>query len=586
MNNSLGYHEILEKISPMPINIPKIYLLGDTGTGKTTIIRKILGTDRFNFPTTRQTRTTVAPTEYIIGSTLPNKATFIFKNENQIRGYILEILQEAAYKTYKNKQTYPKQIATYLKQTSDQRFRLYYMITDDLLENFSGELIKLIPDIDFKVKEFQKEFPEDKDEIETFIDLALDDLKEKFKIIENAIFENIKTKVSDICESFNLCSNVPYYQFSEESIDSFISKCKSILSSEKNSISPVIDYARIQGNLLANWIESNTEIVLIDGEGIGHDTKEASQTLPRHYDYFYKSDAIILVEESKRPFIASGKSALKNIFERGYGRKLITVFSKLDEVLPYDLDDPSRDDKISEVNQAFENVLSALKEEKVEISIDSKNIFYLADVNKAELDEITENEFQKIIEKTKELSSFKFSFITPQYDFEMLSAYLIESTNKFIHLYEDLLNNQHWQTIKAFNRRMCWEIDGFRMFTPISDFEEKINDEIKDFISHPKGWDKEITERLKIECINQIKQEFNQLIIQFARQIIIKNPNLNWVDSLSYFGAGSTYVRKRKIEGILKESVPINKITEQAIRFKDEIKILLIQAINNCQKNN
>ncbi len=98
MNNYSKHEKILEKILPVPVNLPKIYFLGDTGAGKTTIIRKILGTDKFNFPTTRQTRTTVAITEYIISCSLPFKATFIFKSEEQITGYIREILQEATYK--------------------------------------------------------------------------------------------------------------------------------------------------------------------------------------------------------------------------------------------------------------------------------------------------------------------------------------------------------------------------------------------------------------------------------------------------------------------------------------------------------
>ena len=523
-------------------------------------------------------------TEYVISKSLPYKATFIFKNENQIRGYIREILQEATYKVYKGKQTDRKQIAVYLKQTSDQRFRLYYILTENSLEELSIRLRDLIPKIDVKVKELQKEFPEDKDETETLLDLALDDLKEDFRIIEKDIFIQVKEKVAEVCNNYDLCSDVCYYQVAEEQIEPFITKCKAILSSEKNSISPVIDYARIQGNLLSDWMDDDTELVLIDGEGIGHDTKEASQLSTRHYDYFYQSDAIVLVEESKRPFVVSGKNALKSIFERGYGRKLLIVFTKLDEVLPYDTEEPSRDDKINEVNHALENVLSALKDEKVEITIDDENTFYLSEVNKPEPDEETINQLITIINKSKELSSFKFTFITPEYDFEMLSAYLIESTNKFIHIYENLLNNEHWQTIKAFNRRMCWGIDGFRMFTPIADFEEKINDEVKEFISHPKGWSKEVTERLQTESINQIKQEFNQLILQFARQIIIKLPNLDWEDSLAYYGAGSTYVRKRKIDEILKKAVPINKITEHAVRFKDEIKKLLIEAIKNCEK--
>ncbi|MCT9940582.1 hypothetical protein [Klebsiella pneumoniae] len=53
------YSEIqrqLNEVSPIPKGIPKVYLLGDTGTGKTTFIRKILGTESSKFPTTRQLR--------------------------------------------------------------------------------------------------------------------------------------------------------------------------------------------------------------------------------------------------------------------------------------------------------------------------------------------------------------------------------------------------------------------------------------------------------------------------------------------------------------------------------------------------
>ncbi len=46
---------------------------------------------------------------------------------------------------------------------------------------------------------------------------------------------------------------------------------------------------------------------------------------------------------------------------------------------------------------------------------------------------------------------------------------------------------------------------------------------------------------------------------------------------------GSTDVRKRKIDEILNNAVPISKITEHAVRFKDEIKKLLIEAIKNCE---
>jgi len=582
MNNFSNYYEILEKHSPIPVNLPKIYFLGDTGAGKTTIIRTILGTDELNFPTTRQTRTTVATTEYVISKNLPFKATFIFKAEEQIRGYINEIIQEATYKAYKEKQKRKEQVAKYLKQTNDQSFRLYYILSDHALLKIADKIIHLFPEIDDKIEKLRIEFPDDKDEIETFIDLALGDL-ENINQIGQEIFVQIQETVNESCNGYDLCSNVHHYQFSYER-EIFIKKCKAFLASEKNSISPVIDYARIQGFLLADWINEETEIVLIDGQGIGHDTREASQLSPRHYDHFYKSDAVILVEESKKPFIASGKSALRSIFERGYGEKLLIIFSKLDEVRLYDIDNPSREDNIDEVNASLENVLSALKSENVEINISDENLFYLSGVNAPQLEDDTVNQIISIVHKANELSSFKAIFITPEYDFEMLSAYLRESTKQFIQLYETLLAKQHWQTVKAFNRRMSWGIDGFRMFAPIADFEEKINDEVKGFIAHPKGWSKEITEKLKLESMNQIKQEFNQLIITFAREIIINAPTPDWQEALSYYGAGSTFVRRSKIEKILKHSVPTDIATDNATIFKNKMKEIVVNAIENCER--
>jgi len=73
------------------------------------------------------------------------------------------------------------------------------------------------------------------------------------------------------------------------------------------------------------------------------------------------------------------------------------------------------------------------------------------------------------------------------------------------------------------------------------------------------------------------------LILQFARQIIIKLPNLDWEDTLSYYGAVLHMCEKERLMKF-KKSVPISKITEHAVRFKDEIKKLLIEAITNCEE--
>jgi len=200
-----------------------------------------------------------------------------------------------------------------------------------------------------------------------------------------------------------------------------------LLSSEADSISPVIEHARTRGNLKSNWLSDSTEAIVIDGEGIGHDTKEAGQLDSRHYDYFYDSDAILLIEESKKPFVAGGKSALKSIFQRGYGDKLIVLFTKLDEVEPYDFDEPDDDDRIEDVRDGLANVLASLKEEGQDIELDENRILFLGGLQHEGMNENGSESINYIFDQAGELSRFQRSFVAPVYDFEMLSAFLVES---------------------------------------------------------------------------------------------------------------------------------------------------------------
>src|SRR5262245_50739570 len=115
--------ERLESLSPIPFNMPKLYLLGDTGAGKTTIVRRILGTDDFKFPSVQQKRTTVAVTEYVLSRDLPYRATYLFKSQRQIAdlvGEILEIAIENAYMHFRKETLSKDVVAESLEETPDE----------------------------------------------------------------------------------------------------------------------------------------------------------------------------------------------------------------------------------------------------------------------------------------------------------------------------------------------------------------------------------------------------------------------------------------------------------------------------------
>ncbi len=578
------YQEIqnlLNAVSPAPLDLPKLYFLGDTGAGKTTIIRKLLGTEESKFPTTRQKRTTVAPTEYVIRNGTGFDLTVVLKPLSEIEGYVNEILKDAIGKFYKDRAK--EKIVKNIRQTNDQRFRLYYLLSAEFSTAIAARIENLLPALEDGVRAYQQVFPDDKDETGIFVEFVISELGTPYSDIRDAVVGEIQRLTAESCDGATLVTEWRLHKFETESRDIFIKKCKELLSSEIDSISPVIEYARIRGNLKAPWLRENVEAVVIDGEGIGHDTKEAGQLDSRHYDYFYDSDAILLIEESKKPFVAGGKSALKSIFQRGYGDKLFLLFTKLDEVEPYDSEDPTDDDRIEDVRDGLSNVLASLRDDGLDIEPDENKTLYLGCLQNEGMDEAGVRQVNLVFEQAHDISRFQRSFVAPVYDFEMLSAFLIESTRKFNDLYRDMLAAQHWKTIEAFNRRMYMGIDGFRMFTPITDFEEKLNEEMDSFISKPITWKQEVSDTLKKESLNSIRRQFNKLIIDFARHEIIKVPHESWNTAYCYNGPRSTYLRREDIEAILKRSVPPFSATERVKDFKDSVKRLLETAISNCE---
>jgi hypothetical protein len=578
------YQEIqneLNKISPVPLDLPKLYFLGDTGAGKTTIIRKLLGTEESKFPTTRQKRTTVAPTEYVIRNGAGFDLTVVLKPLSEIEGYVDEILKDAIGKFYKDRAK--EKIIKNIRQTSDQRFRLYYLLSTEFSEDISYRIAKLLPVLEEGVRAYQEDFPEDKDETAIFVEFVVSELGAPYSDIRNAVIGEIQRLTATSCDGATLEQEWRFHKYETATREHFVKKCKDLLSSEIDSISPVIEYARIRGNLKAPWLREGVEAIVIDGEGIGHDTKEAGQLDSRHYDYFYDCDAILLIEESKKPFVAGGKNALKSIFQRGYGDKLFLLFTKLDEVEPYDSDDPTDEDRIEDVRDGLANVMASLRDDGLDIEPNENKILFLGSLQNEGMSESGMQQVNQVFEQAHEMSCFQQSFVAPVYDFEMLSAFLIESTKRFNDLYRDMLSAQHWKTVEAFNRRMDMGIDGFRMFTPITDFEEKLNDEIEIFIAKPIGWKQEVSDTLKKESLNSIRRQFNKLVIDFARHTIIKIPHPEWNAAYCYSGRGSTSLRKADIEAILKRSVPPFATSERVKDFKDKVKWLLEIAISNSE---
>ncbi|HHK9525977.1 TPA: hypothetical protein ACQZHW_003829 [Enterobacter hormaechei] len=583
--------EQLNVLSPIPVNMPKLYLLGDTGAGKTTIVRKMLGTHKLKFPSVQQKRTTVAITEYVLSKDLPYQATYIFKPKSVIESSVSEILEIAiqnAYLDYKKGQSSKDSIVEYLEETPDERFRLKYILTIEQRKEVASTLIEFISHFHSTVDNITVELQGDEDSISidedigVIIELAIDSNKEKIDAIRTDILQFIELKVSNILDGHELFSDKNFYQTKSDNLNDFIEKAKLLLSSARGSISPIVEHARLQGNLLATWLPSTTELVLIDGEGIGHDTREASRLSPRHLDYFHLADSIVLVEESRKPFASGGKSAIESVVRNGYTDKFQLLFTKLDEV---EIDEDESEEsprigKIRAVKKGLTNVRNALKDNGAELILSDDHIHYLSKMNAEDIDTASIQEINSIIDLIyNKFLEEKPDFVKPKYDYEMLYSFLNESSKNFTKKWDELLDSKHWQTVKAFNRRMTWECDGYRDMEPISDFHEEIIREMEYFISNPTSWVDDATPSMQKKSINNIKQQFSNKLLSFARIEILQSQNLKWENALQLSGIGSTYTRASQIKGIFGTVLPDYRKPAAAL-LKNAIKIILESAVS------
>lgn len=578
----------LENLSPIPVNMPKLYLLGDTGAGKTTIVRKILGTEELKFPSVQQKRTTVAITEYVLSKDLPFQATYLFKTKAHIAHLVAEILEIAVDRAYTHYRKTPLAIdavAETLEETPDERFRLRYILTAEQRAEAAQEIISFMPSLDATVRRLCSDLQSTEGELDIVVEMALDQHRDTLEAIKASILEQISIKVSEVCGGHKLFSDVDFWQHSAKNLADFIAQAKLVLSSTSQSISPVIEYARLQGNLLAPWLPKNPELILIDGEGIGHDAREtASRLSARHFDYFHFADSIILVEECRKPFASGGKSAIEEIVRSGYSKKFNLVFTKLDEVEVGDDEDSNRADQIRSVRKGLANVKNALKENGAALDIEDERIYHLSNMNRPKLDADSVNEIGRLLDAIrKTFERTKPQFVEPTYDFEMLSSYLSNSSRNFSGKWDEILRAKHWQTVKALNRRMCWKEDEFRDMKPVADFHSEVTRELEHFISRPSSWVESATQSLQEESITRVRQEFSKKLLEFARTVILTDYGNDWNNAMDLRGPGSTADREKLIDHILKEALPDYQ-APQAIKMKDSIKQLLTSAIEVCKR--
>ncbi len=355
----------------------RVMLVGTTGSGKTTLVRQLIGTDpkRERFPSTSTARTTVADTEILLDDG-PFRAVVTFMPLDQVRDYVEECLTSAVLEAHHGGSD--DEIRRRLLHHVDQRFRLSYILG-------TGTSIDDFDDLDADELPFDHAV-EDDSPVDTF-DMSptltiLSDAVKNARILAarhaSRLREDLKASQDDeqvIEEIFEdnlehiLREDEDYFGIADSLVDE-IDRRFSLLSSgetlrttqgwpklwryetaDRNEfiqvvsrftsnyaplfgtlLTPIVNGIRVAGPFSPNWADQQPHLILLDGEGLGHTPDSASSLPTTVTGQFERVDAILLVDSSTQPMQAASYAVMRGVAAVGHTAKLIFCYTHFDQV--------------------------------------------------------------------------------------------------------------------------------------------------------------------------------------------------------------------------------------------------------------
>ncbi len=370
-------------------------------------------------------------------------------------------------------------------------------------------------------------------------------------------------------------------------------------------LTPLVDGVRVQGRFYPNHeklIDSGRKLVLLDGEGLGHDAREADSISTRVTEKFPNVDMILLVDNAKSPMQAAPIKLLSAAGSGGHAHKLAVAFTHFDLMSGDNLSDYRA--QRQHVRASIDNAVSSLSDDlgaSVKETLDGqlkKHAFYLSSLDKptSEIRGGFIGNMESLLTRMRDAyKSVEPPDLEPNYDVIGLELRLRDAADGFKRSWRGRLGlaqegaekKAHWATVKALNRRIVnrWRKNEFGELRPVANLIEELQNSISGWLDNPTGWNRTPKDSKEAQIvIDAIRQRVYEDIHTFAEKRLIISHSCDWRTAFRFSGTGSTFQRARVMDRIYDEAAPsISSVMDvNAQEFLDEITTIVRDAIESA----
>jgi len=588
----------------------KILFVGATGVGKTSLVRQVLGTEKF--PSTSSSRTTICNFEALLDNSSYYKATITYFSYEYVLGCVSDCLFDACDYFIFNNGNYSR-VWNKFTEHRDQKFHLKYILGNPNSSSVSKKIekrfgiykkcilsvadcyTKKVRDILNDDEEIKGLSEEDKNVCRKLYKDAVCDCDE-FKDAVDVIINDIKSVWEDAVKGMDTLEEDgwPYCSsFKTDDRDFFLSKISLFSSNEfqKYGIlaTPLVEGMRVSGPFVPSCATScGPNIVVIDGVGVGHNMDvEGEPVVSSHtVDLFFNVDEIYIVDKANDPFKSETCSIVKSAMTNGVSAKMHFLFTHFDLIKGdnYESDDDKIDtiqDSCRQLAGKLDNLLGGQAKGRLE-SLALENSFYLSNVQEFENEPSVNDGLRRFVSRlgfdvsggakqfskdnpiSKAVVPPKASSKKKEFDHEdLLSNGNVQNcleeaieygVNYFYEKWKALLNYEsnlpfssvHWTRIKALSRRL----GRFQMerYQELCPSRDLREAIQEKFYSLIQLQKNLIDNEIQDDVLQKCGFEINRC----CRIEITDSKRNDWNEAYEFRGEGSTFERREKIKEIYK----------------------------------